>query len=172
MRNSFALKALCGLCLAVTPFSTTSIYAADASPEECSRQLLLAYFPEPFVLETLKKFNVPEKERQAIASSLASKDADVIKQVEQKASTMTPNPLQDPQARQAAVKLFRETLLDVFSGVLKEHGITDDKQIAEMLDHVQQQKAERFAKCMQKQQQEKDKAKPAESSLPTTPQED
>jgi hypothetical protein len=148
--------------MAISPFSTPEVAAADATAEECSRQLLLAYFPEPFVLETLKKFNVPENEQKAIATSLANKDGEVIKLVEQKAATMNPNPLQDPQARQAAVKLFRETLLEIFSSVLKEHGITDEKQIADMLDHVQQQKAERFAKCMEKQKKMMPKEKPAE----------
>lgn len=125
--------------------------AAEQTADECSRELLLAYFPEPFVKETLKKFNVPADQWDAIQKELANKDKDVIKIVEQKASQMDPNPLKDPQARQAAVKLFRETLLQVFSDVIKAHGISDDKQIQSMLDDVQQQKAQRFAKCMQKQ---------------------
>lgn len=128
-----------------------SLSGAEQAADECSRELLLAYFPEPFVKETLKKFNVPQDQWDAIQKDLSSKDKDVIKTVESKASQMDPNPLKDPQARQAAVKLFRETLLQVFSDVMKAHGVNDDKQIQSMLDDVQQQKAQRFAKCMQKQ---------------------
>lgn len=124
--------------------------AAEQTVDECSKELLLAYFPEPFVKDTLKKFNVPEEQWDAIRKELAGKDKEVIKIVEQKASQMDPNPLKDPQARQTAVKLFRETLLQIFSDVMKAHGIADEKQIQEMLDNIQQQKAERFAKCMQK----------------------
>ena len=63
---------------------------------------------------------------------------------------MNPNPLKDAQQRQAAVKLFRETLIDLFSSTMKANGISNDQQIQEMLNDIQQQKAKRFAMCMQK----------------------
>lgn len=135
-------------CGGLTPL----LSAAEKATDECSRELLLAYFPEPFVKETLKKFNVPQNEWDGIQKDLSNKDKEVIKIVENKASSMSPNPLKDPQARQAAVKLFRETLLQVFTDVMKAHGVNDDKQIQSMLDDIQQQKAQSFAKCMQKQQ--------------------
>lgn len=119
--------------------------------DECSRELLLTYFPEPFVKETLQTFDIPETKWDAIQKGLASRDKDVIQQVEKKAAEMNPNPLKDPQTRQAAVKLFRETLLTLFSDVMRENGITDEKQIQAMLDSIQLQKAQRFAKCLQKQ---------------------
>src|SRR5687768_14205855 len=77
--------------------------------DECAKELLLSYFPEPIVIETLKRFKVPENKWSGITKSLANKDRDVVKLVEQKASAMTPNPLKDAQQRQAAVKLFRDT---------------------------------------------------------------
>jgi hypothetical protein len=118
--------------------------------DECSRELLISYFPKVFVEETLKKYNVPQDKWDAISSDLAQKDKQVIKTVEDKASKLNPNPLKDPQQRQAAVKLFRETLTDLFASTLKANGVTDDKQIADMLNDIQQQKAKRFAMCMQK----------------------
>lgn len=124
---------------------------ADSAVAECSKELLLAYFPESFVNETLKKFNVPESEWPAINKELAARDKDVIGIVEDKASKFTPNPLKDPQQRQAAVKIFRETLFEVFSAVMRDHGVTDEKQIQSMLDDVQLQKAARFKECMEKQ---------------------
>ncbi len=128
-----------------------SLYAADQSVEECSKELLLAYFPAPFVKETLKKFNVPESKWDSIVTELVGKDKEVGKIVEEKASHMDPNPLMDPQARQETVKLFRDTLLGLFSEVMKSNGITDEKQIQAMLEDVQQQKAQRFTKCRLKQ---------------------
>lgn len=129
----------------------TQVSAVGQTVDDCSKELLLAYFPDAFVMETLKKFNVPQDQWDAIKKELNSKDKEVIKIVEQKASQMSPNPLKDPQQRQAAVKIFRETLLQIFGDVMKAHGITDPTQIQSMLDDVQQQKAKRFAKCMEKQ---------------------
>ena len=130
--------------------------AADQSVDECSKELLLAYFPEVFVTETLKKFNVPQNKWDAIKRDLTNKDKDVIKIVEEKASKMRrfPNPLKDPQQRQAAVKIFRETLLQIFGDTMRANGISDQSQIQSMLDDIQQQKAKRFAKCMEKQRAE------------------
>lgn len=143
--------ASCGLAavLIATSASMPAI-GAEQTVDECSRELLLTYFPEPFVKETLKTYNVPEDKWDAIQKSLANKDKDVIQIVEKKAAEMDPNPLKDPQARLAAVKLFRSTLLQLFSEVMQANGITDEKQIQAMLDGIQLQKAQRFAKCMQK----------------------
>lgn len=125
--------------------------ASSVSTDDCSKELLLAYFPKQFVNETLKKFNVPQDKWDSINKALSEKDKEVIKIVEEKAAQMNPNPLKDPQQRQAAVKIFRETLLQIFSDVMKANGISDEQQIQAMLDDVQQQKARRFAQCMERQ---------------------
>lgn len=150
-----------GLIVAVNiqadaPAATPAVAVSD----DCSRDLLLAYFPKPFVEEALGHFNVPKDQWDAITKELAEKDKDIVKTVEAKASKMNPNPLTDPQQRQAAVKLFRETLFDSFASVLKAHGVKDDKQIQAMLDDIQQQKAKRFAKCMAPATAQQSKAHP------------
>lgn len=122
----------------------------ESNADECSKELLLTYFPKPFVNETLKKYNIPQEKWDAINSQLSEKDKQVISIVEEKASKMNPNPLKDAQQRQAAVKIFRETLRQIFSEVMKNNGITDEKQIDTMLDDIQQQKAKRFAQCMER----------------------
>lgn len=153
--NKIGLKKVIAIgILSLGVFSTqlsadTPGSAADAV-DECSKELLLAYFPKTFVNETLKKFKVPENQWDAINKELAEKDKDVIKTVEERAAKINPNLLRDPQQRQAAVKIFRETLFDVFSKIMKEHGVTDDKQIQDMLDDIQKQKALRFKQCMEK----------------------
>src|SRR5262245_27762001 len=135
-----ALSLLLGASAYLMPIS---IYAAVE--EECSKEILLAYFPKIFVDETLQRFNVPRDKWGDIDRELGAKDREIIRIVEAKAETMSPNPLKDPQQRQAAVKLFRETLFDSFATVMRKNGITDDKQIQAMLDDIQQQKAKRFA---------------------------
>lgn len=156
------------------------VAASNPAADDCSRELLMAYFPKPFVEDTLGRFNVPKDQWDAINKELAVKDKDIVKTVEAKASKMTPNPLTDPQQRQAAVKLFRETLLDSFSSVMKAHGVKDDKQIQAMLDDVQQQKAKRFAKCMaapqgqpgRPQPQQSKGAAPTQQSAPQSDEDD
>lgn len=128
--------------------------------DECSQEILLAYFPGVFVKETLSKYNVPKEKWDAINKDLAVRDKQIIKIVEEKASKMSSNPLKDPQQRQAAVKIFRETLSENFAAVMKANGINDDKQIHAMLDDIQQQKAKRFARCMQQQAPKTQEAAP------------
>jgi hypothetical protein len=152
-----------GLC---SPFS--NLQAAVPAVDECSKELLLAYFPEPFLNETLKKFNVPQEKWATIAKALSENDKKVIANVEEKASKMNPNPLKDPQRRHEAVKIFRETLFETFAGVMKDNGITDETQIHAMLDDVQQQKAKRFAQCMERQRAQTPQ-KPVETPKPAEP---
>lgn len=130
----------------------TAMSAAEpAVADECAKELLLSYFPEPIVTETLKRFAIPQDKVNGIVKSLSSKDKDVVRLVEEKAAAMNPNPLKDPQQRQAAVKLFRDTLLQVFTDGLKENGVTDTSKFQAMLDDIQQQKAKKFAMCMERQ---------------------
>lgn len=137
--------------------------AAPTAMDECSKELLLSYFPAAFVNDTLKRFNIPEDKWEGINKSLSIKDKDIVKIVEQKASSMTSNPLKDPQQRQTAVKLFRETLLQVFTDALKENGITDANKFQAMLDDIQQQKAKKFAQCMEKQKEQIQQSPKSES---------
>lgn len=151
LKNFLLTSLVATLATGTALISQHAQLGAETSVNECSKELLLAFFPESFVNETLKKFEIPEKDWVAINQDLKSKDGDVIKIVEEKASKMDPNPLKDPQQRQGAVKIFRETLFDIFAGVMKSHGVTDDKKIQSMLDDIQQQKAKRFMMCMEKQ---------------------
>jgi hypothetical protein len=151
-----------GFGIMTMPFT----FIEAASEDACSKELLLAYFPNNFVIQTLKKFNVPENEREGIAKDLAAKDKNVVKEVEEKASKLNPNPLKDrsPDQRQAAVKIFRDSLLDIFSQVLKDHGIKDEQQIQDMLADIQQQKAKNFAQCMEKQKANFEKERSSQPS--------
>ena len=147
------------IILTAIAFGFCSLSAAIPSApspqlDQCAKELLLSYFPDQFVTETLKKFNIPQEKWDAIKKALAEKDKEVIKLIEEKASKINPNPLKDPQQRQAAVKIYRETLLEVFSDAMKANGITDTKNYQAMLDDIQQQKAKKFAECMRKQAQE------------------
>lgn len=145
-KNGIITSCLIGFCVV----TATPIFA-DTAVDECSKELIMAYFPNPFVRETLKKFNVPENQWDAIINELNAKDKEVIGIVEEKASKIDPNPLKDPSQRLQAVKIFRETLFEIFSGVLNAHGVSDSAQIQQMLDDVNKQKTARFTQCVERQ---------------------
>lgn len=126
----------------------TPMNSSAATNEECSEDILMSYYPEEFVTQTLEKFQVPQAQRMAIIKALAAKDHEVVPTVEDRAAKMTPNPLRDPKYRQEAVKIFRDTLYELFANVMQAHGVNNREQIQAMLDDVQQQKAERFAACL------------------------
>lgn len=138
-----------------------------AQDEECPKELLMSYFPAKFVGVTLSKNNIPADKIELIQKELAEKDKEVVQAVEEKAAKMDPNPLKDPAQRDQAKKIFRETLYDLFAGVLNKNGITDSGQIHTMLDDIQRQKAEQFAKCVEKYQKEAKSTTPAKTPEPT-----
>lgn len=167
MKKNMLKQSMIGFILGATALTAPCMVSAAAAPagvDECARELLLSYFPEPIVIDTLKRFSVPQEKWSGITATLSNKDKEVVKIVEQKAASMSPNPLKDPQQRQAAVKLFRETLLQVFSDALKENGITDESNFQAMLDDIQQQKAKKFAMCMEKQKNQAQQAADDEDS--------
>ncbi len=120
-----------------------------------SPEAVITYFPEKYVERTLERFQIPKAQRVSIISALAEKDAEVILIVEEKAAKMNPNPLRDPQYRLQAVKLFRDSLLEVFSSVMSKHGITDRDEVIEMLNDIQQQKAHEFSQSVKEYSQQK-----------------
>ena len=128
----------------------SSLTAEVTSSEVCSKELLLSYFPEIIVNDTLQRFNIPSDKWGEIKNSLAQRDKEIVYLVEKKAAQMQPNPLKDPQHRHVALKLFRDTLFEVFKEALTSAGISDEAQIKNMLEDIQQQKAKRFALCLDK----------------------
>jgi hypothetical protein len=147
---------LIGLSVIAMPMTVSAV--APAGMDECARELLLSYFPEQFVNETLERYNVPRDKWASINQALSAQDKEIIRMVEERASQISPNPLKDPQQRQAAVKLFRETLLKVFSDAMRANGVTNEQDYQAMLDDIQKQKAKKFAQCMQRQREEQQQA--------------
>ncbi len=155
--NKYLLKAILGLNVFALPLladapppAATKPAAPVSKDEECAKEILMQHYPSKFVSVTLKKFQVPEDQQAAILKELADKDKNIVKMVEEKASKMDPNPLKNPEQRQQAVQLFRETLTAEFAAVLNAHGVTDQDKIQQMLDDIQLQKAKQFTMCMEK----------------------
>jgi hypothetical protein len=117
----------------------------------CSKEVLMTFFPEPIVRAILIQHKIPEDKAASIAKDLSQMDPEVVKVVEQKATKMDPNPLNDLAQRDAAIKIFRETLFENFAKALRQNQvIADDNQIQTILDDMQQIKGKLFVECIKK----------------------
>jgi hypothetical protein len=116
----------------------------------CTKDVLMTFFPAPTVKSVLIRNQIPSDQAEAIAKELSKKDQDILKLVEKKASQMDPNPFKDLSQRDAAIKLFRETLYEVFTGVLKEQGIADEDKINTYLEDIREAKGKLFVECIRK----------------------
>ncbi len=135
----------------LAPLGSLTAAEVSAQEEECSEDALMSFFPTEFVSKALESGNVPKEKWQKITADLQAADKLVVKTIEEKASQMNPNPLIDQSQIYTAFKLFKETLIEVFSSVMKSNGIEDQQQIESMLDEIQDLKRKRFQSCMEKQ---------------------
>jgi hypothetical protein len=141
---------MCGIGAVCSPINAET----DSNNAELSNDAMMSYFPEIFVERTLERYQIPQAQRISIQKELVDKNKEVINLVEDKASKMTPNPLRDPTLRDEAVKIFRDSLYEVFSKVMLSHGVTDKEELHEMLDDIQRQKAEYFSQKMRQYKEE------------------
>ena len=129
---------------------TTEVVLSNSM--KCTKEELMAFFPQQVVQSVLLKANLPKEEAEAIAVELANKDRELTKIVEEKAANVNPNPFKDLSQRDSAMRIYRETLYEVFSNALKAHGITNRDQIQTLLDEMQAAKSKLFIECIRKQQ--------------------
>lgn len=152
LKSILFLSALLGIAFSLPSEETPSpspTAAIDLSL--CRKEVLMTFFPSPIVKDVLVRNKVSEEIADKIAKELSQKDSEVIKTVEIKASKMDPNPLNDLAQRDTAVKVFRETLFEVFAKSLKSNQVTaDDNQIQSILDDMQQMKGKLFVECIKK----------------------
>lgn len=121
----------------------------------CSKEVLMTFFPQPIVRAILIRNKVPTDQAETISRELASRDQDIVKMVEKKASQKENNPFRDFSHREEAIKMFRETLYEVFSSVLKKYGMNDDEKMRTLLDDIQEAKGRLFVECIKKENLEK-----------------
>lgn len=126
---------------------------AQEEVDVCTHKMLLSHFPQPFVENTLKKFDVPQDKWNAILENLAEKDQEVVSAVEAEAAKQDPNPLRDPRYRQKAIRIFRSVVERLFVEAMQEGGVTDSGKIRLMLTDVLEQKAEQYSICVDRLEQ-------------------
>lgn len=133
-------------------FAANPLTAVDENLlEHCTKEVFLSYFPEPLVNEVLREYNIQESLWPEINNKLKEQDLNIINTVLDKASSLSPNPLDDDSKRDVVISIFRESLYEAFFRVMKEYGIDNEQQIRAMLDQIQYMKGKAFKQCMEKQ---------------------
>lgn len=122
----------------------------EVGEANCRKEELLAFFPRSLVQWVLVKQHFSSEEAGRIAEELAYKDKELTKKVEEKAALFDPNPLRDLGHRDLAIRLYRETLYEVFAKVLRAHGIEDGDRIQALLDEMQSAKSTLFIECIRR----------------------
>lgn len=145
----------CATAIATFNFSsllaeTTEVVLSNSM--KCTKEELMRFFPEQLVQNLLIKAKIPKDQADAIALELSKKDRELAKIVEEKSAQVDPNPIKDLSQRDLAIKIYRETLYEVFAKVLKSHGITNEDQIQTLLDDLQDARSKLFIECIRKQQ--------------------
>lgn len=128
---------------------TTEVVLSNSM--KCTKEELMRFFPEQVVQSILIKANLPKEQSDAIAQELSQKDRELAKIVEEKSAQIEPNPFKNLSQRDLAIKIYRETLYEVFAKVLKSHGVTNEDQIQSLLDDLQEARSKLFIECIRKQ---------------------
>ncbi len=149
MKAKFVIKILFALMVSFNLLQQSVIFA-ETEFNECSSEALRAFFPEKYVLNSLKKFNVPEDKWAAICEALHSKEQTIINQIESKAAGKNSDLFKDPSQQKLAVQMFKDTILENTISSFNANGIRDEKQIRSILDDIQVQKTQQFQECIKK----------------------
>gem|GEM_PF-4690496 len=145
----YCALACCMICLADLHAETTEVVLSNGI--KCTKEELMTFFPQQVVESVLTAAHLPKNQVTAIALELAQKDGELAKLVEAKAAKAQPNPFNNLSQRDLAIRIYRETLYEVFAKVLKFHGVTDEDQIQTLLDEMQAAKSKLFIECIRKQ---------------------
>jgi hypothetical protein len=137
------------ICFAVLQAETTEVVLSNSM--RCTKEELMRFFPEQVVQSILIKAHLPKDQAEAMAHELSQKDQELARIVEEKASKIEPNPFKSLSQRDLAIRIYRETLYEVFAKVLQEHGVTNKDQIQALLDELQETRSKLFIECIRKQ---------------------
>lgn len=98
--------------------------------------------------QVLEQYNVPAQDWTAINLSLRRQLALVDVKVQQKAAQLERNPFNPPRQAVVIGRLKREALIESFGYVMRQHGIKEKRDIYDMFDAIQDEKAERVWECL------------------------
>ncbi len=155
MKHTFFYSYCC--CTAVIALNYLPLHAENttktpSSSLHCTKEQLMTFFPQPVVESVLTEAKISGEQVKEIAQELSQQDRELVKRVEEKAVKWDPNPFSDLSQRDLAIKIYNETLYEVFAKVLKAHGIGNEAQIQTLLDKIRELKSKLFIECIRNQQ--------------------
>lgn len=115
---------------------------------ECSKEELMQFFPQKLVRSVLIKTDMSPAKVTTITIMLSQKDSELSRTIESESEKLDENLMTHVSQREAAAKIYRETLYQVFSKVMNENGITDPDQIQKLLDELQEARSKLFLDCI------------------------
>lgn len=128
---------------------TTEVVLSNAM--KCTKEELMRSFPEQLVFSILDNAKITKEQATEIAKELSKKDKELARLIEEKTEKLGANKIQNLSQRDQAIRIYRETLYEVFAKVLKAHGITDDDQIQNLLEELGEARSKLFIECIRKQ---------------------
>lgn len=141
----------CSTIACVISFGSLAAEVDDQVLSKCTKEELMTFFPPEVVKSVLIKAKVAPEQASDVANELAKKDPELTKMVEDKAAKLDQDPFKDLSQRDLAIKIYRETLYEVFAKVLKAHGMKNEDQIQSLLDEMNDAKSKLFIECIRKQ---------------------
>jgi len=119
-----------------------------SAQDPCSEEFQKNPFPPDVVNQVLEQFRVSPSEWVGINRALERQVALSEVRVQQRAAKLERNPFNPPQQKVVIGKLYREVLIEGFGFVMRQHGIKKTRQIYDMFDAIQDEKAERIWECL------------------------
>ncbi|NGX58735.1 MAG: hypothetical protein K940chlam3_01643 [Chlamydiae bacterium] len=121
-----------------------------SAQDPCAEGFEKNHFPQQIVNKILERFEIPSTEWVGINRALDRQVKLLEVKVQQKAAKMDPNPFNSPVLHVVVGRLYRETLIESFGYVMRQHGVKKTRQIYEMYDAIVDEKAELIWECRRK----------------------
>ena len=128
------------ICLAVGTLSATV--------PACFKELQQEAFPYNRVTQAFDTANVYQSSWSTIYSQLQTAKSQIPGIIQQQASQMYPNPLNDPFQPQIAVELLRRAEYSVFYQVMNTTQFNNVKDIKQMFNFIFQEHAAKIYSCL------------------------
>jgi hypothetical protein len=123
-----------------------------SAQNSCAEMFKDDQFPSDVVNSILRKFRVPSDKWSPINRDLARQMTRVESIAREKGAQLTPNPFDPPQQTVVIGRLYREAEREVFRQVMEQNGVEGERDIHEMFDEIQYEKAAIIWQCFRERQ--------------------
>ena len=141
-----------GFAAALKLFFLLQLTALSAQ-DDCAEIFQEFEYPSQLVNQVLNQFEVPSGKWAPINRDLTREMRGVRERAREKAADLTPNPYDSPRQEVVIGRLQREAEREIFREVMERHGVDDRREIHEMFDEIQYEKAMLIWDCFLEERQ-------------------